>query len=287
MIQTQQFEAVAQRLGDDIEHAELLKETSLSKLYLLEGRQKYVLKENKCGNIRTEYDNHLRVFEIWSRHKEAAEFYVPKTYFLNEDESFYVMEYIAEAIELRETLPKQAEKALDSYDRTGRCLRQYHEIMTEEIVDNRMDIENHPILAKLLAGKNGKHMQKILSEFGEECYQIILKDFTFSNVMVDTKGKLYFFDFQKIEYYAPFYYDLARFIDTLKVFTFLEHPIFAIRRWPLIKKATKRFIEGYGKPVDQKLLRSMQLFHRKEHVFEKYRNAPLKAMILKFLYIFM
>lgn len=286
MIQTQQLEAIGQRLTDDIEYAELLKETSLSNIYLLSGRQKYALKENKNGNIRTEYDNHRRIFDIWSGHKEAVEFYVPKPYLLSDDESFYVMEYIAEAIDLKDALPMQGEKALVLYNRTGRCLRQYHEMMTEEIVDRRMDIQSHPPLTKLLAGKNGEHLREVLSKFNEDCYRIIFKDFTFSNVMVDTKNEIYLFDFQKIEYYAPFYYDLARFIDTLKVFTFLEHPVFAIRHWPLIKKATKRFIEGYGKPINPSLLQSMQLLHRKEHVFEKYRNAPLKAMILKLIYTF-
>lgn len=287
MIQTQQLDAIRQRLADDIEHAELLKETSLSNIYLLTGRQKYVLKENKNGSIRTEYDNHQRIFDIWSRHKETAEFHVPKLYFLSDDESFYIMEYITEAIELKNVLPMQSEKALDIYNRTGRCLRQYHEMMTEEIVDHRMDIQNHPPIAQLIAGKNGKRLKEILSKFDAECYQIIFKDFTFSNVMVDTKNKVYLFDFQKIEYYAPFYYDLARFIDTLKVFTILEHPMFAIRRWPLIKKAAERFIEGYGKPMDQTLLQSMQSLHRKEHVSEKYRKGLLKAMTLKLLYTFL
>lgn len=283
MIWPDDFEDIAQRLGDKLEHAELLKETYGSKLYLLRGEKEYVLKHSKGGSIAGEYRNHKCVYDIWAG-CDGVGFMIPEPYFLAGDESYYVMEHVKGAVGLREVLPKYGMESLDIYKRVGSCLKDYHEMMTDNLHGDRVGIESHVTIAKLLKRNDGNRVREILGEFREDSYKVIFKDFTFSNVVLDEDGKIYFIDFQKIDFFAPFYYDLARFIDTLKVFTFTKHPLFWVSHVGLIKKTADSFLAGYSDKIDKELLAKMQSVHRQEHILTKSLQKPLHGLILKCLY---
>ena len=276
-------EDVVRELGDRVAFGRMLKETYGSRLYQLMGEKEYVLKQSKSVSLAGEFSNHKYAYDLWSK-GDGFGFAIPKPYFLADDESYYVMEYVKAATGLSDILPKCGAESLAVYERVGSCLKEYHEMVTKDFSGDRIPIGKHVIIAKLLNRDEGNGVREILGQFAEDSYRAIFKDFTFSNVVLDADGRIYFIDFQKIDFFAPFYYDLARFIDTFKVFTFVRHPLFYVSNIGLINKTVDSFIDGYDSGLDKRLLAKMRKVHQQEHILTKDLQKPLHGLILKCLY---
>jgi hypothetical protein len=283
MIWADYYEEVAHALGEQVTFGGLLKDTYGSRLYLLKGEKEYVLKLSKSVSLSGEYRNHQCVYDLWSK-CDGVGFAIPKPYFVGDDESYYVMEYVKAATGLPEILPKCGADSLDIYRRVGSSLRDYHEMMTSNFGGDKIPIDSHVYIEELLSRGDGNGVREILGQFTEDSYRAIFKDFTFSNVVLDADGRIYFIDFQSIDFFGPFYYDLARFVDTFKVFTFTGHPLFYVGNVGLIKKTVESFLDGYNLGLDKSLLTKMRKVHQQEHILTKELQKPLHGLILKCLY---
>ncbi len=277
-------EEIEQQLNEKILSFDLLKETDCSFLYLVAGEKRYVLKLNKKGNIGAEYDNHRRIYECWKEEKHNLTFKIPQTYFLSTDKTFYVMEYIKNGINLLEVLFQNRNDTDNLFRKTGRCLKQYHDLATKYLYENRQSFLEHNTVKQILKTHKGPMLKKILNYFDDDSYRIIFKDFKPTNVVIGEKDDLYFLDFQKIYYYAPFYYDLTRFVDAAEIFSIVKKPVFSLLNFAKIKKAMKSFLQGYEGDIDESSLKKMQIFHRQEHFQMKKNKNRLNAIVLKLLY---
>jgi Ser/Thr protein kinase RdoA (MazF antagonist) len=156
--------------------------------------------------------------------------------------------------------------------------------VTKHLAWNKEDMLVHDTAGQLLDGRKGRRIKRSLDEFDDDSYRIIFKDLTLSNIVLAESGDIYFLDFQKIYYYAPFYYDLARFIDTGKVFSLVRRPLFFLLNFSSINCALKSFLDGYGGGVDEARLKMMQYLHRVKHIQIKANKSKLDSLILKLIY---
>src|SRR6056297_899179 len=143
------YHYISSKLDDQVTGCELLNETYCSKLYLLKGKKEYVLKQGKHKSVISDYRNHKCVYDIWTKCKDIG-FIIPKPHFLADNNDYYVMEYIKGAMGLQDILPKLGHNSLAVYKRAGSCLRDYHRMMTKNFSGNKIDLQNHVIINKLL-----------------------------------------------------------------------------------------------------------------------------------------
>lgn len=280
-INTQQIEA---QLGEAINTVSLLKETSCSFLYCVETKRKYIWKTTRQKTIEKEFENHRKIYECRLKEKDKPGFRIPKTYFLSSDRKSYLMEYIEGGVNLLDVLLQNRDETADVFKKTGRCLRQYHELATKCLYKEKEDILTHNTIRQLLAKRAGRNIKRCLDGFSQDSYRIIFKDFTLSNVVLDKSDNIYFLDFQNIHYYAPLYYDLARFIDTTKVFTLVRRPLFFLLNRRSVNLALENFLNGYDDTLDRTRLKRMQYLHRREHIQMKANKSKLDSIILKLIY---
>ncbi len=280
-INTQQIET---QLGEVINTVSLLKETSCSSLYCVETERKYIWKTSKKQSIEKEFDNHRKIYECQLREKDKLNFRIPKTYFLSSDRKSYLMEYIEGGVNLLDVLLQNRVETADVFRRTGRCLRQYHNLATKYLTKDKENILTHNTIKQLLGKGAGCKIKSCLDGFGEDSYRIIFKDFTLSNVVLDKSDNIYFLDFQNIHYYAPLYYDLARFIDTTRVFALVRRPLFFLLNCRSVNLALESFLDGYDDTLDKTRLKRMQYLHRREHIQMKANKSKLDSTILKLIY---
>ena len=276
--------AIEKQLNEKIGRVVLLKETSCSFLYHVRADKQYVLKKSKAESIEKEFENHKKVYELWQREKGNFGFKVPEIYFLSSDKKSYLMQYIKGGVNLLEVLFRGRDDTNEIFGRVGRCVNQYHNFATEHLAESREDMLVHDTVRQLLNGRRARKIRRCLDEFGDDTYRIIFKDFTFSNIVLAQSGDIYFLDFQNIYYYAPFYYDLARFVDTAKVFTLVRRPFFFLFNISRINCALKSFLNGYGDGIDQACLRRMQRVHRAEHIQMKANKNKFDSIILTLIY---
>jgi len=275
---------VEKELHDKIELMVLLKQTSCSVLYYLKGTKEYVLKNSRTKDINEEFNNHKEVYDCWFENRHTLEFRVPELYCLAADGSFYVMEYINDGLNLLDILLGNRPDTQEIFRRAGLCLNQYHRLMTDCVADKKQSILSHDTVSQLLTVRKGERVRQCLASFPTESYRIIFKDFTPTNVVVDAENRIYFLDFQKIYYYAPFYYDLARLIDTAHVFALVRRPRYYLSNIGRIRRVLECFLEGYGEPVEAKWLAEMQWLHRAEHVQMKANKDKFGSIVLRLIY---
>jgi tRNA A-37 threonylcarbamoyl transferase component Bud32 len=280
-----QKETVERQLNENIDSISLLKETSCSFLYYVKGKKEYVLKKTKKESIGEEFDNHKKVYECWFGEKENLGFKIPEVYLLDTDKKFYLMEYIKNGLNLLEVLFQGKDDVGEIFRRAGECVNQYHSLATRYLTDNKESILVHNTIRQLLDRKAANKIRKCLDDFADDTYRIIFKDFTLSNIVFDQSSNVYFIDFQKIHYYAPLYYDLARFIDTGRVFSLVRKPSFFLLNFNKINRALNSFLEGYSNALDKACLKKMQYLHRAEHIQMKANMSKLDSMVLKLIYL--
>jgi tRNA A-37 threonylcarbamoyl transferase component Bud32 len=276
-------EEIEKRLNEQISSISLLKETSCSLLFHIKANKEYVLKETKSQNINEEFLNHKTIYDCWAEEKQDLDFRIPALFLKTADEKAYLMEYI-DGTNLFDLLLRNSDNATDAFRLVGESLHQYHQFATRCLVANRADLQNHNSIRQILKSRRGKKFRRILNSFDNQCYRTILKDVTASNILLDKNNHIYLVDFQKIFYYAPFYYDLARFIDTTKVFCLVKKPMFYAAHYRTIQKALNNFIKGYDQSLDFSCLDKMHLLHRAEHIQMKANCSIVNAFILKLIY---
>ena len=277
-------ETIEKQLNEKIDGITLIKETSCSFLYHIKAQKQYVLKKSKAQSISEEFNNHKKIYECWRKEKENLNFKIPEVYFLADDEKFYVMEYIRGAVNLLQLMFRNKNNAAEIFKRAGECMNQYHAFTTKFLFDDKQSMLVHDTIKQLLDSKAADKVRKCLDAFGEDTYRIIFKDFTLSNIVLDDNNNIYFTDFQKIYYYAPLYYDLARFVDTGKVFALVKKPLFFLRNCGKINSILNSFLHGYNPGLDRELLKKMQWLHRAEHIQMKANKSRQDALILKLIY---
>jgi len=280
-VNTQHIET---QLGERINTISLLKETSCSLLYCVETERKYVWKTTKQKTIEKEFDNHRKIFECRLGEKDKPGFGIPKIYFLSGDRKSYLMEYIEGGTNLLDVLLQNRADTGDLFRRTGRCLRQYHNLATKYLAKEKENILTHNTIKQLLDKRGGYKIRGCLDSFSQDSYRIIFKDFTLSNVVLDKNNNIYFLDFQNIYYYAPFYYDLARFIDTTRVFALVRRALFFLLNRRSVNLALEGFLGGYDDTLNKVQLKRMQYLHRREHIQMKANKSKLDSTILKLIY---
>ncbi len=270
-------------MNERISSISLFRETSCSLLFRVRAGKEYVLKKAKRKNINHEFLNHKTIYHCWLDSKEKLDFKIPALFLQTADKKAYLMEYI-DGVNLLDMLLKNNDKAAEVFKLVGKCLHQYHRLATRRLAEKKIDITEHPAVKKLLEGPKAEQLKNYLSLFKQDSYRILLKDFTPSNILVHKNNDIYLVDFQNIYYSAPLYYDLARFIDTTKVFTLVRRPLHFLLRHRRLTRILDGFLEGYGEKLDPAHLRAMQRFHRAEHILSKLDNEKLDAMILKLIY---
>ena len=271
-------------LGEQIDTISLLKETSRSLLYYVRAKRQYLLKKSKKESIRQEFDNHKRIYECWIKEKENLRFRIPEVYLLDAGKKFYLMEYIESGLNLLEALFQNKDNTNEIFKRAGECVNQYHNLVTKYLSQNKESMLDHDTIKQLLDDRGANKIRKTLDDFDDDTYRIIFKDFTLSNIVLDKDNNIYFLDFQKIYYYAPFYYDLARFIDTGRVFSLVRRPLFFLLNFSKINRALNSFLDGYSDALDKTPLKKMQYLHRAEHIRMKANISKLDSMILRLIY---
>ena len=279
--------AIDTQLQERIEALSPLKETSCSRLYLARGRQTYVVKQAKKENIRQEYDNHRTVYDCWRQEADHVDFRVPETYCISEDQTYYVMAYIEGAKNLNDLLRQDLEDIRKPFAEVGVSLRQYHRVMTDHLGQDPENILSHDTMEQLLGRERAARLLADFATFNEETYRVIFKDVTASNILLGGDGRVYFIDFQHIRYWAPLYYDLARFIDTTQALTLVHRPLFFLKERHKINSVLRCFLDGYNGEFNEADLRRMQGVHRREHIQMKRKHGWLDAVVLSLIYRFL
>ncbi len=272
------------RLNEKFSEAVLLKETSCSFLYRLSGKKQYLLKKGKTEEFTDEYENHKIIYELWNAEKDYLDFKIPELYFVCDEEQFYVMEFISQGTDLQKLLQQDLDKAKNAFRRTGDCLRQYHDLTTRRLSHSKENIFDYKHMVQLFQRGYRNEIMDVFDQFEEGDYRIVHNDFKPSNVVLDSNGNIYFLDFNQIYFYAPFHYDLIRFIDTAKVFALINAParyMFDARK---INATLEVFLQGYSGNIDRTLLKKMAEVRRKEHIQMKLNYRWLDAAVLKIIY---
>ncbi len=249
--------------------------------------ENYIIKQSLNGSIIKDYKNHELVYQIWNRVKGDVDFIIPEPLFCDVDSKYYIMEFISDANNLQDiVLNDDSTNLEDSFNRIGKVLYQYHHFMTLHLLSKREEFEGHNTLKSVLTSRKKGIFINLMNHFDESMYSIIFKDFKPSNILIDLNDKIYLIDFQNIYYYAPFYYDLARFIDSLKVFTFFKSPMFYFLNRKRINRFIECFTKGYSESkIDIKLLNDARKIHQMEHIFmKKDKGHNMKAFILEIFY---
>jgi len=255
-------------------------------LISLDSGQKIILKVGKVSEvIMDEYFNHSNLYSHWQKHKDKFDFKIPRPLYFFQNHSSYLMEYVEGAKSLDEVfcaslMDSRSNLLPKLFARVGVCLAQYHTVFTQ-MRPNTKSVLDHDSVDGLLSGSGKKEYLQIYRTFPKKCYRNILKDFKPQNILVAGED-IYFIDFQKIDYSAPLYYDLARFIDTLHLFTFLEKPDQYFKNRKYLAKSACSFLSGYGE-VNMRLLSACRRLHQLEHVYIK-RKKALNAFILFLFY---
>ena len=290
MIEKKYTKIVEDYFGEKVVSINLINRTSLSEIYLLktELENKYILKEGLTGkeNIYKEYLNHEVVYNVWHALRETLNFYVPAVYFHDGIHNYYVMEYVENSIDLQTLIFKlDKNKIEDLLYKTGNAFCEYHEKVSTRFKDRKKAFNECRMVnpKERLTTKN--HLLDLYTSMPADTYRFIFKDAKPSNVLIDNKERVWLVDFQNIYYFAPFYYDIARFIDTLRIFSFKKSPLKYLLKRKKISNLVESFIQGYGKDISLKYLDVARRIHQKEHVEMKYkRGQMLEMFILKALY---
>lgn len=289
MINKEELKEIEKKLGENILSCILLKKTDCSEIFLINSKEnKYIIKKDRNNkDISEEFNNHKIICHIFKTHKKDIHFAIPEVYFLNKNSIFYVMEYINNAKNIQEIIFENNFKRLEKiFQNLGKALYCYHSNLTR-FLRYKFSILEHGTIKSILASKYKNKFMREYNQLPKYSYRRILKDFKATNILVDKKNKIYFIDFQKIYYFAPFYYDLARFIDTTKSSTFINSPLYYLLNRRKIKFLFKEFIRNYKEEVDERLLNNARKIHQLEHVYMKReRGQFLNSIILKIIYIF-
>ncbi len=277
-------ETIEQRLAERVESMHLLAETAPSRIYLVRADRQYVVKESKKGSIVQEYSHHKAIYECWLPRRDQLGFGIPRPYFLSDDRRFFMMEYI-EGDNLLRILLQGTGDVQGLFRQTGQYLRQFHDMTTNHLALQTRPLTECDSIRKLLTGPQRPLLDTCLGAFSETTYRAIFKDFTPSNVVINQAGQVYFLDYHELGYYAPFYYDLARFVDTTRVFGLIRRLPYSAIGFHRVRQALACFIEGYGNEAEPALLKKMQIVHRREHVRMKLDYSLWRGILLRLIYV--
>ncbi len=283
IVDPQDIRLIEARFKETIEDVRLLTETKPSRLFHLCGNRHYVLKQTKRVPLQRQFNNHKTVYDQWLTRRDRLEFRIPEPLLLGPDGRFILMEYI-EGANLLTRLVTEEPGFEALFSQVGRGLRQYHDLMTGAMKEGVQDLREYEYMADLLRQPGGSVIDDCLDDFPPNTQTVLFKDFTSANVVVSEAGHIYFLDIQEAFYTGPFYYDLARFIDTAMVFSIVRKPSRMLPAMSPMRRAVQAFLTGYGTEVDCAWLKRMQGIHRKEHVYIKKTVTPLHALVLKILY---
>jgi len=273
---------IEKNLDETVKKSQLLTETYPSRIYRVSGRHQYVLKETRRTALNHQFANHKKIFEAWLGRRDALIFKIPEPFLLGPEGTFILMEYV-DGDNLLNLLLKKNDNVIDLFHRAGQALRQYHDLAKDSFVDSAIDIKSCDSIREIMSSSKGPAVEKALDSIPQDCFGIIYKDFTPSNIVIDRQGAMYFLDIQDDFYRAPLVYDWARFIDTTKVFSIVRKPSM-ILSFGLVKRAVNAFLEGYGGAIDEHF-RTIQFVHRTEHVHIKITKTKIRGVILKLLYL--
>jgi hypothetical protein len=282
------FKNLEKNLNSEIECINLMKKTDSSSVYLLVTKNRnYIIKQSLNSNIIKDYKNHELVYKIWKSCKKNVDFIIPEPFFCDIDSKWYLMEFVPDANNLQDiVLNKNSTNLEKHFNHVGNVLYQYHHFMTLHLLSKRKEFTEHNTLKSVLSSKKKELFIELLGHFDRGAYTIILKDFKPSNVLIDKTNKIYLIDFQDIYYCAPFYCDIARFIDSLEVFTLFKSPLFYFLNRKRINRFIECFTKGYSESkIDNGLLNDARKMHQIEHVFmKKDMGHNMKSILLKIFY---
>ena len=277
---------IEKRLSEKITTFEHLKETSCSRLYRITGANEYVAKETKSGSIAGEFEHHKLLYQLWIDEKASLDFIIPKVYFLSEDETFYVMEFVQCSFNMQSILNEKHTFAVDIFSKAGQCCNQLHQLLTKYMFEKKKKFSSCNLVLDI-KGHSAKKINRYLTDFNIDELCVIVEDLKPSNILIDDALNVYFIDFQHDYYSCSFYYDLARFTDTAKLFAFLKNPIYYVFHLRYINDALGSFLKGHQSNLNKDSLIKMRYVHRKLHVQRKFKAAGwLDAMVLRLIYCF-
>lgn len=282
MITKQHMYVIEEFLGQTISRVSLLADTYPSWLYRLEADKSYVCKISKRQPLDCQYDNHWRLYQEWREKQSSFCFMIPKPYLLGPKGQFMLMEHV-EGETLLGRLTTSRSDILGLFTKVGLSLRQFHRLVAV-FKDEARDLSDCKSMANVIRKRGGTQIARCLDLVSPNQCGVIFRDFTPSNVMATTQEDLYFIDFPDVFYRGPYYYDLARFIDTTKVFGFIAKPLRFLRQPKKIQQAVEAFLTGYDPVFDLNCLKKMQHVQRMEHVHYKTQETRVRGMILKLLY---
>ncbi|MFA6495509.1 MAG: phosphotransferase [Patescibacteria group bacterium] len=286
-IESQMKNKISDYFSSKVLQLKLLRETDVSYLYLAElSNIKILAKQYKNISIKHEYENQLYIYTIINDHYQNKLFRVPRPFFFSESENFFTMEYIPDAknfLDLLFILPLNQVQQLSQ--KVGLALYEYHVLLTKYLSQKKKSIYTGDSMQELFKTKKGSTIKKIIDKFPENTTSVIYRDFTPTNIMF-RNDEIYFIDFQTICYTGPFFYDLARFQDVTRIFSFLKHPFSYLYHRKTILMILDQIVQGYNekKYVDRNLLKMASFIHHKEHAIMKNKNK-FNKYILKFLYL--
>lgn len=275
---------IEQRIDEPVVSMHLLAETAPSRIYLVRAGGHYIVKESKKSDIEQEFGYHKAIYEYWLSERSQWEFGIPKPYFLSDDQQFFMMEYI-EGDNLLRILLRGTGDVKGLFRQTGKYLRQFHDMTTAYLTHQTKPLTECETIKKLMAGSRRSRLKTCLEAFSDITSQAIFKDFTPSNVVISQTGRVYFLDYHDLGYCAPFYYDLARFVDTTRVFGLIRGLPNSVINFYRVRQALEGFLEGYGDDVESSLLKKMQIVHRKEHVRKKLDVSLWRGVLLWLTYL--
>jgi len=268
--------------GQPIASCRLLAETYPSRLYCLQADRTYVLKVTKQVSLVNQYRSHQRIYERWLSQQETCSFGIPQPYLLDPEGRFILMEYV-DGPHLIEWLRRFPAAAVDLFSCAGQSLRQYQDLV-DILRSEARDLKTHDSIRNVLRESCGTQIEQHLDRVVQNDRGAIFRDFTPTNVVVNAQRELYLIDIPDVLYQGPRYYDVARFVDTTKVFSLIDKPWISIFRYGHVHRAVQAFLEGYDPEINDSLLKDMQFVHRQEHILFKTRATRLRGIILEGLY---
>ncbi len=280
---TEKYKRVIEEfLGQTITRVSLLADTFPSWLYRLDTNKSYVCKITKRQPLAYQYDNHKRIYQEWNCKQSSLCFRIPEPYLLGPDGQFVLMEYV-EGVNLLRFLTTSRSDVSGLFEKVGLSLRQFHRLVAVFREDAR-DLQECKSIADVLVEPGGPEIAQRLNHVSPNQCGVIFRDFTPTNVLATTNEDLYFVDIPEVFYRGPYYYDLARFIDTTKVFGLTTKPWWFLRQPKCIQQAVEAFLKGFDPALDLGRLKEMQQVQRKEHVHYKTHETRVRGMILELLY---
>ncbi len=251
---------IEKQIGENIHSYKLMSTTDCSRVYEIRSKhQSYVLKLGKHGeNMHKDFMNHSMVYKSWLNKRNYLNFNIPEPFFSDIKENFYVMKYVERSKNIQSILHddilKDFTKLIDIFSRSGMALKEYHNLFPREMSFKKSFCRFDSNRLKEAETYEKNEITSLYESLPKDDFCYIHADFKPMNVLIDNKNRIWIIDFKEIFYFGSPYMDVARFIDSAKIFTFLHSPFTYLKKRMLLNELLTHFLYNYDCNLNLKSL---------------------------------